>query len=272
MKKQNSKNIFKGKLFVVLGFIAITFIFLIYSRYQDSELIVPAALDALYRIAIGFYIILIIAFFSIAYGLYVFLKQKIQDNDGGLLTIIAQNIWDSKSRRIFLLTFVGYGIFFTMSSGMLVYQPDVIFSVQYGAEIPSVFLSPCCNIIGYMPKILVYITEHVGLQIIPLNLVLQLVVSYLVGLNMALAVKAISIAKKMGGLTSTGAITGLFIACPTCAGTFLSLFVGTASGIGISLVLLQLQTLFIAISIPVLLLMPFFIAKKLRNAEGCKTA
>ena len=270
--KQNSKNIFKGKLLILFGFIGIAFIFLIYSRYQDSELLVPGTLDVIYRIAIGFYIIMILAFASIAYGLYVFLKQKIQNNDNGTLTIIAQNIWDSKSKRIFLLTFVGYGIFFMLSSGMLVYQPDVIFSVTYGAEVPSVFLAPCCGSIGYMPKILVYITEHVGLLIIPLNLVLQLVVSYLVALNMALAVKAISIAKKTGGLSSTGAITGLFIACPSCAGTFLSLFVGTASGIGISLVLVQLQTLFIAISIPILLLTPFFIAKKLRNIEGCNIA
>ena len=131
MKKQNSKNISKGKLFVLLGFVGIVFIFLIYSRYQDSELIVPGVLDTLYRIAIAFYVIMTLALASISYGLYLFLKQKIQDEDNGLLAIIAQNIWDSKSRRIFLLTFVGYGIFFSLVSGILVYQPDAIFSVQY---------------------------------------------------------------------------------------------------------------------------------------------
>jgi len=271
MKKQNLKNMSKGKSFVLLGFISIVFIFLIYTRYQDSEIIVPGVIDTLYRIAIGFYIIMILAFVSISYGMYLFLKQKIQDEDNGLLTIIAQNIWNSKSRRIFLLTFVGYGIFFSLVSGILVYQPDAVFSVQYGVEVPSAFLSPCCSTAGYMPKILVYITENVGLQIIPINLVLQLTISYLVALNMTLAVKAISIAKKTGSLTSMGAITGLFIACPTCAGTFLSLFVGTVSGIGVSLVLVHLQTAFIAISIPVLLLMPLLTAKKLRSMGECRT-
>jgi hypothetical protein len=122
-----------------------------------------------------------------------------------------------------------------------------------------------------MPKIIIYLTEHVGLQIIPINLVLQVIVSYLVGLNAAIAISAYTISKKGRGMSTIGAATGLFIACPTCAGTFLSIFVGTASGIALSVALTQLQTLFIAISIPILLVTPFIMAKKLRNADGsCK--
>jgi hypothetical protein len=72
-------------------------------------------------------------------------------------------------------------------------------------------------------------------------------------------------------MSTIGAMTGLFIACPTCAGTFLSIFIGTASGIALSIALTQLQTLFIAVSIPVLLVTPFVMAKKLRNSDGsCK--
>ena len=93
-------------------------------------------------------------------------------------------------------------------------------------------------------------------------------VSYLVGLNVAIAVNAFSISKKTRGATTIGAATGLFIACPTCAGSFLSLFVGTASGIALTLALVQLQTLFIAISIPVLFITPIIMAKKLRNPDG----
>jgi len=79
------------------------------------------------------------------------------------------------------------------------------------------------------------------------------------------------ISKKGSGMSTLGAATGLFIACPTCAGTFLSIFIGTASGIALSIALTQLQTLFIAISIPVLLVIPYVMAKKLRNADGsCK--
>jgi hypothetical protein len=122
-----------------------------------------------------------------------------------------------------------------------------------------------------MPKIIVYLTEHVGLQIIPINLVLQIAVSYLVGLNASIAISAYMISKKEKGVSTIGAAAGLFIACPTCAGTFLSIFIGTASGIALSIALTQLQTLFIAISIPVLVIIPYVLAKKLRNADGsCK--
>jgi hypothetical protein len=156
-------------------------------------------------------------------------------------------------------------------SGTLVYQPEVNFAIHYGAKIPSGFVAPCCDDPGYMPKIIIYLTEHVGLQIIPINFVLQVIVSYLVGLNAAIAVSAYTISKKGRGMSTIGAMTGLFIACPTCAGTFLSIFIGTASGIALSIALTQLQTLFIAVSIPVLLVTPFVMAKKLRNSDGsCK--
>ncbi|MDH5665015.1 MAG: hypothetical protein OEY10_01805, partial [Nitrosopumilus sp.] len=156
-------------------------------------------------------------------------------------------------------------------SGTLVYQPEVNFAIHYGAEIPSGFVAPCCDGPGYMPKIIIYLTEHVGLQIIPINLVLQVIVSYLVGLNAAIAVNAYTISKKGKGASSIGAVVGLFIACPTCAGTFLSIFIGTASGIALSIALTQLQTVFIAISIPILFVTPYVMAKKLRNTDGsCK--
>jgi hypothetical protein len=121
-----------------------------------------------------------------------------------------------------------------------------------------------------MPTIIVYITEHVGLQIIPINLVLVIIVSYLVGLNTALAVRAISITKKSGGLTSIGAVTGLFVACPTCASTFFALFIGSASAVTFTVILTQLQTLFVGITIPILLLTPILIAKKIqKNDDSC---
>jgi len=260
-----------GKKLIILGFVTISLIFIIYSRYQNSETFTPDSMDAIQRIAYGFYIILVVAFGAIAYGIYLYQRQKIEKKDKDVITIIALSINNKKSKKIFAATFIIYGIFFSLVSGTLVYQPEVNFSIHYGATIPSGFVSPCCDEPGYMPKIIVYLTEHIGLQIIPINLVLQVIVSYLVGLNMSIVVSAYTISKKGRGLSTIGAVTGLFIACPTCAGTFMSIFIGTASGIALSIALVQLQTLFIAISIPVLLVTPFVLAKKLRNSDGsCK--
>ena len=155
-----------------------------------------------------------------------------------------------------------------MTSGILVYQPDVIFSYHYGADVPSAHITPCCGPPGYMPKLVMYLTEHVGIQIIPLNLVLQITVSYLVAANTSLAVNAISISKKTGGLGGIGATTGLFIACPTCVGSFLSIFIGSASAVAMTVVVTQIQTLFIAITIPILLATPFIIARRIRSNQG----
>jgi len=262
----------KGKKLIILGFISIGILFLIYGRYQDPELFTPSAFESIQRIALGFYITMIISFGGIAFGMYKYHKSKVEGNSKDILTIIAITTYNSKSRKIFVAVFITYGIFFSLVSGTLVYQPEVNFVTHYGATIPSGFIAPCCDGPGYMPKIIIYLTEHVGLQIIPINMTLQIIVSYLVALNASIAVNAYTISKKGRSMSSVGAATGLFIACPTCAGTFLSIFIGTASGIGLSVVLTQLQTLFIALSIPILIVTPYIMAKKLQNTDGsCKT-
>jgi len=271
MDTDNEKRGNQGKKLIILGFATIVIMFLIYGRYQDPELLTPSAIDVIQRIAYGFYILLITSFGAIAFGMYRYHREKVENQGKDLSTIIAVTTWNSKSRKIFVTTFIGYGIFFSLISGTLVYQPEVDFSYHYGAEIPSGFVAPCCDKPGYMPQVIIYLTEHIGLNVIPVNLVLQIIVSYLVGLNTAIAVSAYTISKKGRGASSIGAIAGLFIACPTCAGSFLSVFIGTASGIALSIALAELQTFFIAISIPILLISPYIMAKKLRNSDGsCK--
>jgi len=268
---EQSKDINNGKKIIILGFVVIGILFLIYSRYQDPELLTPSAIESIQRIALGFYITLITAFGAIALGMYRYHKGKVENNGKDLSTIIALVTWNSKSRKIFVAVFIVYGIFFSLISGTLVYQPEVNFAIHYGATIPSGFIAPCCDGPGYMPKIIIYLTEHIGLQVIPINLVLQIIVSYLVALNASIAISAYKISKKGRGASTIGAAAGLFIACPTCAGTFLSIFIGTASGIALSIALSQMQTLFIAVSIPILIITPYVMAKKLRNSDGsCK--
>lgn len=259
-----------GRLLITLGFASIGILFLIYARLSGA-VITPDAVSAIERIGLAFYIMLLVALGAIAYGMYQYHKQKILKNDNGLLSIVASITWNSKSRRVFLVTFVAYGVFFALTSGILVYQPDVIFSKHYDVIVPSAHITPCCGEIGYVPKIIVYVTEHVGLQIIPINLILQIVVSYLVALNTSIAVNAFSILKRNTGVGGVAAITGLFIACPTCAGTFLSLFVSASGAVALTLAITQLQTIFIAVSIPLLIITPILMAKKIKSSGwSCK--
>ena len=271
MEKQDALKSYKGKSLIISGFISIAVLFLIYARTSSLEL-TPDAVSSLERIAVIFYIILLMSFIAISLGLYKYHKQKVSENDGGVLSIIASTTFNKKSHKIFLLTFIAYGIFFSLTSGMLVYQPEVVFSYHYNATIPSAHITPCCGEPGYMPKIIVYFTEHIGLQIVPINLVLQLVVSYLVGLNTSLAYGAFSFFKRGSGISSIGATTGLFIACPTCVGAFSSIFIGSTSAIAFTVAITQMQTLFILITIPILLTTPFILARKLKTKlNSCET-
>ena len=248
----------------ILGFISIGVLFFLYSITNDFS-ISPESTQSIERLAIGFYVLLLLSLGSISYGIYRYHQRKAKENAHGVLNIIAKTTMNSKSRKIFLVAFIAYGMFFSLTAGLIVYQPDVTFSHHYDAIVPSAHMNTCCGEPGYMPTITVYMTEHVGLQIIPINLVIVIVVSYLVGLNTSLAVNAISITKRSGGLTSIGAATGLFVICPTCVSSFFALFIGTASTVIFSTVLAQLQTLFIAITIPILLVTPIIIARKIQK-------
>ena len=127
MEKQTTESNPAGKTLIIVGFVSIAILFLVYARYQNSELITPEVIVPIQRMAIGFYIILVIAFGAISFGLYQFHKQKVKENEKGIISIIANITWNNKSRKIFVATFVCYGIFFSLFSGTLVYQPEVSF-------------------------------------------------------------------------------------------------------------------------------------------------
>lgn len=267
MKTKTASGSQNEKKLIVLGFISIVVLFIIYARLENPG-ITPDAVSSIERLSISFYILLTLSFGIIGIGLRKYQMKTAATGNRTAISMICSSTISKNSLKVFIITFVLYGFFFSMTSGILVYQPEVIFSYHYGAEIPSAHIAPCCGPVGYMPKIIGYVTEHVGLQIIPINLVLQVTVSYLVATNTALAVNAISITKKSGGLGSIGAATGLFIACPTCIGSFLSLFVGATSVVAFTIAVTELQTLFIAITIPILILTPFIISRKVIRSQN----
>ena len=266
MKLQATLGSKNDKWLILLGILSIAILFLIYSRFENPG-ITPDAISSIERLSIMFYILLAISFGVTGIGLRKYQKRVAATGNQTAISMICNSTISKSAAKTFIITFVVYGFFFSMTSGILVYQPEVVFSYHYGAEIPSVHITPCCGPVGYMPKVVAYLTEHIGIQVIPINLVLQVTVSYLVATNTALAINAISITKKTGGLGSIGATTGLFIACPTCVGSFLSLFVGATSVVAFTIAVTELQTLFIAITIPILILTPFIISRKILKVK-----
>lgn len=272
MEKQKTRR--TSHVLILIGFLAIAVTFLAYAK-NSSLIITPAAMPALQRLAIATYIVLFLAFGAIGWGLYKVYRSKIAASDSTILSIIANSINNKRAKQIFVISAIGYGIFFAFTSGVIIYKPDIN-ATDYGfPKPPHAEISPCCDLPGYMPMIFVFFTEHVGLQIIPLNLLLLVTVSFLVGLNFAISSTVFAIVKSGGKLGTIGAITGLFVGCPTCAGTAFTMLFGFGTGATTFTLFLtsfeaEVQTIFIAISIPVLLVTPIMMAKKIKSQnESC---
>lgn len=230
-------------------------------------------MPALQRLAVATYIVLFSSFFAIGWGLYKTYRSKIISPDSSVLSIIAKAINNNRSKKILIISAIGYGVFFAFTSGIIIYKPDIN-ATDYGfPKPPHIEISPCCDLPGYMPMIFAFFTEHVGLQIIPLNLLLLVTVSFLVGLNFAISSSMFSFAKSEGKFGVFGAMTGLFVGCPTCAGTAFMMLFGFGTGATTFTLFLttfeaQLQTIFIAVSIPILLVTPLIMAKKIKSQNG----
>jgi len=189
----------------------------------------------------------------------------------GIVISIALN--DKRSFHAFILASVLYGLFFAFVSSFLVYQPSGRFSETYGVNVPSMLPVICCGQLGQMPQFVVYLTQQFAILIVPLNMILLIAVSWLVGLNVAIATSSyrnqsnIARSKWLGGL---GAIVGLFGACPTCAGFFLLTMLGLAGGVAFALTLSSLQVVFLTVGVPMLLLTPITTAWNV--PQGCATS
>jgi hypothetical protein len=264
-----------------VGFFSLIIAFVIYSRLtMPSSELLRIESQELTGLAWGMLAITAASMASMAYGTYVIFRSEYirtsSSPTNSLISFITGIFSDRNYWKIMILAAIGYGIFFGFLSQILVYRADVSFT-EREIEVPSLDLIPCCAAPGYMPMVTLYITDHFLILIIPLNVILATIVSLLVGFNVALSIFAFRLKKSLQTKTSLaagiGATSGLFVGCPTCAGSLISalLGIGIAGAGGTSAsVLAPFQTLFIAASIPALVLAPFLIARSIRSASSCK--
>ena len=261
-----------------VGFFSLIIAFIIYSRLTapSSELLRVESQE-LTGLAWSMLAITAASMASIAYGAYVifrseYIRTALSPTNNSLISFITRAFSDQNYWKIMIFAAIGYGIFFGFLSQILVYRADVSFT-EKEIRVPSVDLIPCCAPPGYMPMVTLYITDHFLILIIPLNVILATIVSLLVGFNVALSVFAFRLKKSLQTKTSLaagiGATSGLFVGCPTCAGSLISslLGIGIAGAGGTSAsVLAPFQTLFIAASIPALVIAPFLTARSIRSS------
>ena len=261
-----------------VGFFSLIIAFIIYSRLTapSSELLRVESQE-LTGLAWSMLAITAASMASIAYGAYVifrseYIRTALSPTNNSLISFITRAFSDQNYWKIMIFAAIGYGIFFGFLSQILVYRADVSFT-EKEIRVPSVDLIPCCAPPGYMPMVTLYITDHFLILIIPVNIILATIVSLLVGFNVALSVFAFRLKKSLQTKTSLaagiGATSGLFVGCPTCAGSLISSLLGIGiAGVGgtSASVLAPFQTLFIAASIPALVVAPFLTARSIRSS------
>jgi hypothetical protein len=264
-----------------VGLFSLVIAFVIYSRLtvpsSDATAVVMAT--QLTNLAYAMLAITAASMAAMAYGTYTIFRSEQMRTAGtsSLVSFITGAFASRNYWKIMAVAAIGYGIFFGFLSQILVYRPDVSFT-ERGIEVPSVDMIPCCSAPGYMPMLTVYITDHFLILIIPVNVILAAVVSMFVGFNVALSIFAYRMKRSMHAKTSLvggiGATSGLFVGCPTCAGSILSAVLGVGvAGAGTSAsVLAPFQTLFIAASIPALVIAPFLIARSIRSLSSCSSS
>jgi hypothetical protein len=266
-----------------VGFFSLVIAFMIYSRLtMPSSELLRVESHELIGLAYGILAITAASMASMVYGSYIiFQSEQIRTTTLGSTNSLISFITDAFSSRnhywkIMIVAAISYGIFFGFLSQILVYRGDVSFT-EREIKVPSLDLIPCCAAPGYMPMLTFYITDHFLILIIPLNVILATIVSLLVGFNVALSIFAFRLKKsllqtKTSLAAGIGATSGLFVGCPTCAGSLISALLGigvVGAGGASASVLAPFQTVFIAASIPALVVAPFLTARSIRCATSC---
>ena len=126
MKTQTAKGGQNDKKLIVLGFISIAVLFLIYVRFEYQE-ITPDAVQSIERLGTAFYVLFTISIGMIGLGLRRLQKRMAAIGNTTVLSMICSNTLGNKAKKTFITTFIIYGVFFSMTSGILVYQPEVVF-------------------------------------------------------------------------------------------------------------------------------------------------
>jgi hypothetical protein len=267
-----------GIRIVFLGLFPLVLTFIIYGRLTTPSGEQPVMITPyLMNLANTVLIIIFLSLLFVGYGIYRIFKaeQRLKTNTNSLMSYITAAFLDNKYWKVMAIFAIIYGIFFGFLSQIFIYRYDISFSEQ-GITVPSVNVIPCCNMPGYVPMLTVFPTDHFLIMIIPINIILAVIVSVLVGFNISLTLYAFNLEKaqnikRVSFVGSVGAISGLFVGCPTCAGSLFSILLGYSLGTTMA-VLAPFQTLFILISIPSLILAPFLIGRRIRSRYSCKLA
>ena len=260
-----------GIINVVLGILAVNGSLIIYWLFATSvKVFTNPVLNSLKLLGYMTFGVSIVGLLASLMGIRLFLNSHLcaADSWPSLTGLVGSILGTRKYLRTLIVSAVVYGAFYAAVSSIIIYRPDRDFAVEYLVKIPSVVMTVCCDGPGYIPVFTVYVTSHLGLLLIPVNVILMILVSLLVGHNVALGHFMFDKKSMSNGLRwmgAFGAITGLFTACPTCAGLFLGSIMQTAGTEALAVVLTIYQAWFIGLTFLLLTGSNYLLVRSIRQ-------
>ncbi len=261
-----------GFLNIVFGSVSVVASLVFYSVYTSSFPLLDFRILRMFRwLSYGTMLLMLFGLIAVFLGIREMVRSRsavgAEYSSFKLSDIVATVLSSRKYSWVVRVSAAAYAFFFAAVSSIIVYRPYQNFAEDYFAVIPSVVPTVCCDSPGFVPIFTVYLTEHLGLLIIPANILLMILVSGLVGVNSALAIYEYDNRPKIARgrwALGFGAVTGLFTACPTCAGLFLGNLIQGAGITAMAVVLASYQPLFIAATIPLLAASMIIMARRLK--------
>jgi hypothetical protein len=210
-------------------------------------------------VVISFSLFLILAGIRIAFKWWIISKLTLSKDAkpntkiSRIKRIISLSLQQSRSKKIFWLSTISYLFLFLFLSNTIIYRPYASLSLIYDVKTPSFFIIGCCGMPASFPLLIMYLTDHLGLMLIPYNIIIAPFLSILVGLNICVSFYKLqnnnnndNCTKKyllhhtrrrgVGFLSNfVAASSGLFSSCPACAGNVIF----SLLGIGGSTALIQ---------------------------------
>ncbi len=318
-KNTSTKNTLSISLILIITGISILFFNLIYYPFLLPKIISTSNSHWIEQSSYIFYIVFTVGLVIESYGIYsllqylkykyiksnnnslAFRKEMLQSSDiiartpplimkkekqqsTSILGIIIDMINNKKYFRFFLPVVLAYGFLYAIISGSLIIRFEGGISHISGiVDFPSVIMMQY-GPIGYVPAIAIYFNDSFGLFIIPLNLIVTIIVSSLVGINAVSSMYAFanyySLRKRKCNNPSSafsakdnshqfigilGATTSLFAACPTCASFYIFNILSSSLAATIAAFTINYYIIFIIISIPLLVLSPIITAFNIKR-------
>ena len=263
-----SRSIVLASVSIALG---ISVAFFNMFRWAQVQNLVATETKNPSQLVFDFYLAQAISTVLVVMGLYQMYRAVNSAKAGAtpsILSVMRDAFSSKRAVRLGVVIAALYAVLYAFISSLIVYQPTVDFATVYGVTKPSVaFFTEGAT--GSAPEVYLYLpAQHIGMQLLPLTLMFVFLVPVLVGFNVVLSFYALrlsSFPQSGRWLATSGAVFGLFTACPTCAGLFLASSIGGV-GTTLALALAPYQLLFVAVTLPVLLVGPLLTALSVKRS------